>query len=139
MATITLSKDFDISAERLFDALADQDRMGRWMGAKITVPVRGANGLVGTVRRIHLGAVSFDEEITHADRPRSLRYRVVRGVPFLEQHHGEVIVSPLSVARSRLTWTIELSLTLPLLAPLSLQGLGAILRRALGRLEAQLS
>jgi uncharacterized protein YndB with AHSA1/START domain len=139
VATIKLSKDFDLPAEQLFDALADQGGMGRWMGVRISVPVRGAEGLVGTVRRIHLGLVSFDEEITHAERPHSLRYRVIRGVPLLRHHRGELVIAPLSATQSRLTWTVELSLAVPLLASLSLQSLAATLRRALGRLQTQLN
>lgn len=138
MGEITIKRTFDTSAERLFDALADQHNMARWMGGRITVPVQGAGGLVGTVRRMHLGPISMDEQIIDAERPYSLSYQIVRGIPGLKHHLGELKLEPQGPERSHLTWRIAFELSSPLLSSLILRAMRPSIERGLARLAKQL-
>ena len=139
VSKINLSQDFEVSAERVYDALADQDGMSAWMGGKITVPVRSEGGLVGTVRRIHLGPASFDERIVEAERPSLIAYTISSPVPLLARHRGEIRVLPLDARRSRVTWQVELVLKPAFVGA----GVRPLLSRLLGaglkRLAAKLS
>lgn len=139
VSQINLSQDFDAAAERVYDALADQDGMSAWMGSKISVPVRGADGLVGTVRRIHVGPTSFDERIVEAQRPTLLAYTICSPMPLLVKHRGELRVVPIDARRSRVTWDIELEMKSALVAaaikPVLTLALGAALKRLAAKLR----
>lgn len=137
MSETTIVQDFNVPPARLFEALSDQDRMGQWMGAKISVPVRGGDGLVGTVRRIHVGPVGVDERIEAADAPRFLAYRIVSPTPFLKHHRGELRIEPRGQG-SRLTWHIVLQLSLPMVGDVVLASLRPLISRGLARLAKKL-
>jgi uncharacterized protein YndB with AHSA1/START domain len=130
-------REFSVSAERLYDALADQDAMGSWMRAKISVPVRGTGGLVGTVRRVHAGKVVLDERIVACERPRFLAYELVPPLPLLQRHRGELRIEPLAAGGARLTWHILLELKFGLDA-LLLRVLNRTIDAALARLDRRL-
>jgi hypothetical protein len=136
---LILRQDFEVSAERVYDALADQDGMSAWMGGKISVPVRGEGGLVGTVRRIHIGSASFDERIVEAQRPSLIAYIICSPVPLLVKHRGELRVESLSARRSRVTWQIDLVLRSALVAavvrPMLTFALGGALKRLASKLH----
>lgn len=113
MSEIRLVRDFAVGAQRLYDALADQDTLGEWLGAKVSVPQRGEGGsLVGTVRRVHLGPLQFDERIALAEPPHAIHYRIVPPMPLLRHHQGELRIEALSETHSRLTWRVVLELAL---------------------------
>jgi uncharacterized protein YndB with AHSA1/START domain len=139
MSETVITREFSVSAERLYEALADQDKMSSWIGAKVSVPVRGANGaLVGTVRRIHVGLVIFDERIEAVEPARSITYAVVPPMPLLRHHLGQMRIEPLGPHRSRLTWRIQLELALGadrVVGPV----LGRVLALGLARLARRLS
>jgi uncharacterized protein YndB with AHSA1/START domain len=139
VSELRLQQDFPVSAERLYDALADQEGMSAWMGSKITVRERGASGLVGTVRRIHLGPASFDERIVEAQRPSRIVYRICSPVPLLAHHRGELQIEALGERASRVTWRVELALRPSFVGAPVRAGLGLVLRVALERLARRLS
>ncbi len=137
MSVSTIQRDFEVSAERLFDALADQDKLGSWLGVKVSVPTRGATP-VGTVRRIHLGVTTFDERIELAERPRAIDYAIVPPMPLLRHHRGVMRIEAISPTRSRLSWTVTLELAAGLnvvVLPFIMQSLSL----GLSRLAKQLS
>src|SRR5688572_11017485 len=101
--------------------------MSAWMGAKISVAKRGDNGLVGTVRRVHLGMKSFDERIVEAKPPSFLAYQISSPVPLLSHHRGEMRVESLGPQRARLSWHIVLELKPAFMGPLVLGPLGLTL------------
>lgn len=109
------------------------------MGSKISVPVRGTDGLVGTVRRIHVGPASFDERIVEAQRPTLIAYTICSPMPLLVKHRGELRVAPLDARRSRVTWDIELvmksALVGAVMKPVLTLALGAALKRLAARLR----
>src|SRR5690606_461126 len=80
-ARATFTESFAVSPEALFEVMSDHEGMSEWIGARVSV-VRGpADGGVGTVRRVHAPGFSIDEEVTYADPPRRMVYRIVRGAP----------------------------------------------------------
>jgi uncharacterized protein YndB with AHSA1/START domain len=135
---IILHQTFQASAERVFDALGDQDNMASWLGGKITVPVRGEVGLVGTVRRIHLGPLFFDERILEAERPRYIAYQIVSEVAWLVRHHGELRIESIAPEQTRVTWRVLLELKTPLIGMLARATLSVVLAIGLKRLARKL-
>lgn len=138
MSDVTVHQTFRAPAERVFDALADQDSMAGWMGGKISVPVRGEAGLVGTVRRIHLGPWALDERILEADRPRYIAYRIVSRVPGMARHHGELRIESASATEVRVTWRVALEMKVPVVGMLARQVLKLVLSNGLKRLARNL-
>lgn len=139
MAEITLVQDFAVPAERVYAALADQDRMGDWMRAQISVPTRGKDGLVGTVRRIHLGPTSFDERIVACEPPRFIAYQIVTPLPLLQSHRGEMRIEPHGQGHARLTWSILLDMRPAFVGTLVRGALALMLKRGLGRLARSIA
>ena len=139
MQEITVVHDFAAPIERVFAALADQDGMGAWMGARISVPTRGVDGLVGTVRRIHLGPASFDERIIACEPPGFIAYQIVTPLPLLQRHHGEMRIEARGEGRTRLTWHIVMELKPAIIGALVLRPLGLTVKRGLARLSRQLT
>jgi hypothetical protein len=135
---ILVTHDFAVPAERVFAALDDHASMGRWMGGKITLAKRSADGGVGTVRRIHLGVTAIDEEIVERQVPARIVYRIVAGVPFLKHHRGEVHVESRGPTSSQVRWHVDFQSRLPGVSGVLLPGLGAALKQGLKRLERQL-
>jgi uncharacterized protein YndB with AHSA1/START domain len=136
---ITLVQDFAAPVERVFAALADQDAMGAWMGGQISVPTRGKDGLVGTVRRIHLGPTWFEERIVECEPPRFIAYQIVTRVPLLQHHRGEMHIEPHGAGQTRLTWRIVLELKPAFVGALLLGPLGLTVKRGLRRLSHSLT
>jgi uncharacterized protein YndB with AHSA1/START domain len=136
---ITLVHDFTAPVDRVFAALADQDNMGAWMGAQISVPTRGKDGLVGTVRRVHLGPTWLDERIVECEPPRFIAYQIVTRVPLLQRHRGEMRIEPLGEGHARLTWHIVLELKPAFVGGLLLGPIELSLKRGLRRLSRTLT
>jgi uncharacterized protein YndB with AHSA1/START domain len=139
VSEITIVQDFAAPIERVFAALADQERMGSWMGAKISVAQRGPSGLVGTVRRIHIGPATLDERIEEVEAPHFIAYRIVSPLPLLRHHRGEQRLEALSPDRARLRWRIVMELRPAFLSPLLLSSIKFTVERALGRLAHSLT
>ena len=67
----------DLTFEQLLEAppaavwlaLLDHEGMSRWLPVKVTEVVRRVGGGRGTVRRIRVGPLAFDEEVVYADAP----------------------------------------------------------------------
>ena len=138
MRHVHIQKELSASAERAFAALDDHERMGSWLDASITVEKRVPDGGVGTVRRIAIGPLSFDEEIVAREAPRRIAYRIVRGLPALRHHFGEVSIDPVDEGRCIVHWRIDIESTLPGVSTLMALSLKPALARGLGKLDAQL-
>jgi len=116
-------------------ALLDHEGMSRWLPVKVTEIARAAGGGRGTVRRIRVGPLAFDEEVVYADapvgdRPGRLVYRIIRGVP-VSFHGGVVLVAPAAGGRTTLTWNIRIGSPVPFLAWSIARGLRSSLERGL--------
>jgi catechol 2,3-dioxygenase-like lactoylglutathione lyase family enzyme/uncharacterized protein YndB with AHSA1/START domain len=128
--------------ERAWTVLMDHEGMSTWSGFKpVTLDRPGEterNGR-GAVRSLGgpLGAVL--EEITCADAPRLIHYRVIKGSPFV-CHQGEIRLEPRD-GGTDIMWTVRFRPRVPgtgaLLARILARMLGSAMRRGLkGRIEA---
>lgn len=131
-------------AGAVFDAVArDVDALPRWYGAVAAAEYGGkAPHGVGTKRRVKLiGGVTFHEEVIAWDTPDRYAYRIERtNVPGIRAMAERWSVLETSRG-TRLVWTIALDAALPtaLLARSMAPGMGLATRRALARLDRQLT
>lgn len=137
-ARALIRESFAVPPEVLFERLLDHEGMSDWAGVRVSVVAGPLDGGVGTVRRIHARGLSIDEEVVYVDAPRRLVYRIVRGLPVVSFHRGEVLVEPWGQTGSQLTWDIIMDAPVPGLARLLLAPVAAGLREGLGRLRSQL-
>jgi uncharacterized protein YndB with AHSA1/START domain len=135
---IIITHDFAVPAERVFAALDDHANMGRWLGTRVSVVKSGQDGGVGTVRRIHTPLVPVDEEVIERTAPYYLVYRIVRGVPGLRFHRGEIRVEPRCDGHSWVHWRVQFEARSQALTSLILPIIGFALGRGLHKLEGQL-
>jgi len=138
MAHVVVTRDMHAPSQRVFDALADQEGMSRWMPGRVRVVTTGPDGLVGTVRRMSVGVVTFDERIVESDARSTFTYQLVRGVPFLARHRGIVSVQALAPTQSRVTWDIDFQLKVPIVSHIVLWFIAIGVRLALAKLASQL-
>jgi len=125
--TLSFLARYEVAPEALWAVVVDHEGMGDWLDANISVIAGPGDGGVGTVRRIKSGPLTIDEEVTVCDPPRRMVYRIVRGLPLLRYHQGEVRVSPWGDSGSELSWSITVSSAVPFFT----EALGAVLRRSL--------
>lgn len=136
---MTFEESFAVPPEVLWAAVSDHEGMSDWAGARVTVVAGPADGGVGTVRRIHARGLTIDEEVVYADPPRRLVYRIVRGMPLLRFHRGEIVIEPWGKSGSQLRWSIMMDHAVPGVARLIAAPLQPAMRGALAKLRTQLS
>jgi uncharacterized protein YndB with AHSA1/START domain len=117
MRTVHVTRTIPAPPEDVFDLLADHANYERFRGITGSELVRegtpAPNGL-GALRRIKVTPLSFDEEITHFDRPSRLDYVIVKlNVPF-EHDGGSIIVTPENGA-TRVDWRSSYRVPTPLI------------------------
>lgn len=133
-------ESFAVPPERIWEALADHEGMSDWLGARVRVVAGPPDGGVGTIRRVQgRGIISFDEEVIYADAPRRMVYRIVRGVPGVRFHRGELLVEPWGKTGSQLTWDILVDSPIPGLGNVILAAVRPVLRAGLARLRTRLA
>lgn len=66
----------------------------------------------GAVRRIDLGAVWFEEEISNFNRPTSMDYRILRSRPPIEHESGQIRLEE-TAQGTRVTWTSVFRIRIP--------------------------
>jgi uncharacterized protein YndB with AHSA1/START domain len=135
---ILVTQAFNVPAERVFAALDDNATMGRWLGVKVELVKSPPDKGVGTVRRLHIGLQTIDEEILEREVPKRITYKIVRGLFPLSYHRGEINVTPTGPDRASAEWKIDLESRIPGLGTLVRAGLGRGIRRALKKLAGQL-
>jgi len=115
------------SADRAWKVLMDHEGMSAWSGFKsVTLERAGEtdrNGR-GAVRRLASPLGATLEQVTCAEAPRLMRYRVIAGSPFV-CHQGEIRLEPEGAA-TKITWTVRFRPKMP--------GTGALLARLFNRL-----
>jgi catechol 2,3-dioxygenase-like lactoylglutathione lyase family enzyme/uncharacterized protein YndB with AHSA1/START domain len=113
--------------ERAWDVLMDHEGMSAWSGFKpVTLERPGAtdrNGR-GAERKLVGPSGAILEQVTCAERPRLMRYRVIEGSPFV-CHQGEVRLEPDGTG-TRITWSVRFRPRIP--------GTGALLTAIFGRM-----
>ena len=106
MKRIHVTRTIQAAPEPIFDLLADHANYEQFRGINSSELVRegdpAPNGL-GALRRIKVTPLSFDEEITHYERPTRLDYLIVKlNVPF-EHDGGSITLTPDNGA-TRVDW-----------------------------------
>jgi uncharacterized protein YndB with AHSA1/START domain len=138
-AHATFVESFAVPPERLYGALSDHEGMSEWIGARVSVVAGPPDGGVGTVRRVRVRGIAIDEEVTYADPPRRMVYRIVRGLPAVRFHRGEILVEPWGRTGSQLRWDILVDSPLPGVAKAIVGVLRPAIRAGLSRLRARLA
>ncbi len=128
LRTLSFLAKYDVSAEQLWSALIDHESMGDWLDTRVSVIAGKGDGGLGTVRRIHIGPISIDEEIIACDPPHRYVYRIVGGLP-IRHHQAEVRIVALGEGQSELHWTISIGSGVPGYA----QTIAALLRPSINR------
>ena len=120
--------------QALFEDLADHDRLRQVFG----VPVRrirdgeGELNGVGSVRRLGVGPLGFEETVTALEPHRSIEYRITRGAGPVRNHRGRLEFASVG-AGSRVIWTIDYD-TLPIVGTALHAVLARVIKRGLGKL-----
>jgi len=131
MEQIELSQVIAAPPARVFEVYTDHVGWEKWAGVKeVVLRQKGEpppNGL-GAIRVIRAAGVAVEEEVTAFDPPRSMKYRVVAGVP-IRDHEGTVRFAP-EGSGTRVTWSIHFRPLVP--------GTGWLLRAVLTRQLRQL-
>jgi uncharacterized protein YndB with AHSA1/START domain len=115
--SIRVEKHLDAPPEALFEILADHGRYDRFDGIRRAEVLKegdpAPNGL-GAVRRVWIGPLRFEEEITAYEPPTRLDYLIVdlRGVPF--RHEGGSIRLTPEGGGTDAVWTSSFEIPVPL-------------------------
>ena len=119
MATIRLEKTVAAPIHYVFELLSDHGNYTRFRGIRSSVVVRDGvpapNGL-GAVRRIALGPIVFEEEITAYEPPTRMDY-LIREVNLPVDHRGGTItLSSAGDAATQVLWISEFVTRIPLIS-----------------------
>jgi uncharacterized protein YndB with AHSA1/START domain len=120
MKTIHVTRTIAAPPEPIFDLLADHANYDRFRAINGSELIREGepppNGL-GALRRIKVRPVTFEEEITHFDRPSRLDYLIVKlNVPF-EHEGGSIRLAP-EDGVTRVDWRSSYRVPTPLIGGL---------------------
>jgi uncharacterized protein YndB with AHSA1/START domain len=125
---VIVDHGFSQPPERVFDYLAEHEKLGELFGAKVTRLQDGRDGErngVGSVRQLKVGpAPPFEETVTEFERPERIVYRITKGSP-MRGHVGVMTFAPDGRGGTRFHYDIRLASPIP--------GLAAIVRGALTR------
>lgn len=131
MQTIDITETIALPIDRAFELLTDHARYHRFPGITRSELLKkgtpAPNGL-GAVRRVALGKVELDEEITGFEPPNRLAYRVVASRPIEVVHEGGVMELTEVAEGTRIRWRSTFRLAIPLVG-------GFIARRAARQFE----
>ncbi|MDQ3933721.1 MAG: SRPBCC family protein [Actinomycetota bacterium] len=116
--SIRVERRLDASPEAVFEIVTDHARYDRFDGIRRSELVEPGdpdpNGL-GAVRRVWLGPLRFEEEITAFEPPRRLDYliRDVRTLPF--RHEGGSIRLEPDGTGANAVWTSSFEIPIPVI------------------------
>lgn len=138
--TVQVERWFDVSAQILWQAATDHANMGSWLGVPVSLLAapKDVSREPGAVRRLGLGPVTVDEEVTFMDAPNRYIYRITRGAPFFRYHQGTVTVEPRAQG-AVLRWEVVIDSLIPGVAAAFAAGFTLGIDRGLGRLSERLA
>lgn len=120
MKTITVRRTIPAPINDVFALLSDHAGYSAFEGIKdarlLEQGKNDPNGL-GAVRRIDLGAVWFEEEITAFDPPRRMDYRILRSRPPIEHELGSIRLEETGEG-TEVIWTSTFRIRIPLIGNL---------------------
>lgn len=113
--TIQIEDTFDIPLDRVFALFSDHKRFGDLLGAPIK-RIRDSdqadpNGL-GSVRKIGIGPIAFEETVTGFEPDSLIEYTVTSLSP-VRHHHGRIRFSETSDGLTRIHYTISFEEVVP--------------------------
>jgi uncharacterized protein YndB with AHSA1/START domain len=117
MKAIRVERTIDAPIEAVFDVLADHANYDRFRGIRRSELVRPGekdrNG-VGALRRVAIGPLVFEEEITAYERPTRLDYLIVKlNFPFRHKG-GSIRLEPADSDGTNAVWTSAFEIPVPL-------------------------
>ncbi|WP_295716935.1 SRPBCC family protein [uncultured Halovibrio sp.] len=115
MQTIVVERTINAPIEQVFDLLSDHANYKQFDGIRDSWLVKEGTGERngnGAVRRIDLGAVWFEEEISNFHRPTNMDYRILRSRPPIEHESGEIRLEETEEG-TRVTWTSVFRIRIP--------------------------
>jgi uncharacterized protein YndB with AHSA1/START domain len=135
MRTIRVERRIDASPERVFELIADHANYDRFRAINKSELVREGepppNG-VGAMRRIRVGPIRFEEEITAYEPSSRMDYLIVRlNVPF--DHRGGTMRLSEEEGGTRVEWTSTFRIPIPLVGGLQERIWAPILSRGFRR------
>lgn len=118
MQTIDITETVALPIERAFELLADHANYQRFPGITRSELLQAGepapNGR-GAVRRVSLGDVVLDEEITDFQPPKTLAYRVIASKPIRVEHEGGVIELTTVPEGTEIRWRSTFKLKIPVI------------------------
>jgi uncharacterized protein YndB with AHSA1/START domain len=141
MGTISITLDFPQPVSKVFAYLSQHENLGEVFGIavqriKTSDDPQEPNGL-GSVRRLKVGPVAFEETITGFEKDRRIEYRITKGA-FMKHHLGVMRFSE-HQGGTRLDYTIEVESKIPLLTGPLVMGLNRDLRKGLKAVARRLT
>lgn len=131
--SLVVTQQFSEPREAVFARLTDHATFGRILGNPMTrikdAVGENLNGL-GSVRRIKIGPVSFEETVTAFEPPKRQCYTVSKGSP-IKDHEGELIFTDNGDGTTTVNYTIVFSPKVPLTGGLIKTALETGIRKAL--------
>jgi hypothetical protein len=118
MGTISITLDFPQPVSKVFAYLSQHENLG-------------------SVRRLKVGPVAFEETITGFEKDRRIEYRITKGA-FMKHHLGVMRFSE-HQGGTRLDYTIEVESKIPLLTGPLVMGLNRDLRKGLKAVARRLT
>jgi len=135
MRTIRVERTVDAPIEAVFEVLADHanyDRFGGIRRAELIRPgAKDRNG-VGALRRITIGPLSFEEEITAYEPPTRLDYLIVKLNAPYDHKGGSVRLESSDGAATHAVWTSEYEIPVPLVGGLAERAFALFFSRGFG-------
>jgi uncharacterized protein YndB with AHSA1/START domain len=119
MRTVRVTRSIPAPAERVFDLLADHANYDRFRGIRRSGLLREGNpppNGVGAMRRVLIGSLRFDEEVTGFVPPLELDYRIV-AINFPFEHEGGHIRLAEEGDGTRVEWRSSFRVPVPLIGP----------------------
>ncbi|MDX1587378.1 MAG: SRPBCC family protein [Oleiphilaceae bacterium] len=120
MKTIVVKRLIHAPIEQVFDKLSDHAGYARFQGikdAKLLREGRDERNGNGAIRRVDLGAVWFEEVISHFHRPTGFDYRILRSRPPIDHEYGGLRLEE-TPEGTLVTWTSTLHICIPLVGSL---------------------
>ena len=127
---IEIVQDFKLPVGEVFARLADHNRLSKILGVPVRRVRDGEGDLngVGSVRRIGVRPLAFEETVTTLVPDQTIAYRITKGAGSIGKTHAGKLEFSGAGDTSRVTWTVQFE------AP---PGVGAVvgfvLRQALRR------
>jgi len=134
METINIKRTIPAPIDQVFELLSNHAGYSDFPGvkeAKLLQEGRSEPNGLGAIRRIGLGAVWFEEDITAFERPTRMDYRIKRSRPPID-HEGGSIQLRETDAGTEVTWTSTFRVKIPLLGRFLTPGAARMGEKAFG-------